>query len=342
MKIKKVLVTGGTGYIGSHTVLRLLESGYEVTVIDNLSNSNVKVLDSIKKLTRKSVEFYKINLLDKTALEKVFAESKFDAVIHLAAYKAVGESVNNPLKYYDNNLISTLNVLSLMKEFKINNFVFASSATVYGEPNKIPITEDEAIKPASPYANTKAIIESIMKDLSKEKLNSISLRFFNPLGAHPSGEIGEEPNGIPNNLAPFIAQVAIGKIKKLEIFGNDYPTKDGTCIRDYVHIMDLAEAFVCALRKLDESPNGYEAFNIGSGSGYSVFDIVHAFEKSTGKKINYEIIGRRPGDVPELRADSKKANHLLKWQQTKNLDEMCRDTWKWQSSHPNGYESQSL
>lgn len=226
-----------------------------------------------------------------------------------------------------------------MKEFNIDNFVFASSATVYGDPNKIPITEDEAIKPESPYANTKAIIESIMKDLSKEKLNSISLRFFNPLGAHPSGEIGEEPSGIPKNLAPFIAQVAIGKIEKLKVFGNDYPTKDGTCIRDYLHVMDLAEAFVCALRKLDESPNGYEVFNIGSGSGYSVFDIVHAFEKCTGKKINYEIIGRRPGDVPELRADSKKANHLLKWQQTKNLDEMCRDTWKWQSSHPNGYES---
>ena len=278
-------------------------------------------------------------MLNKAELENVFAENKFDAVIHLAAYKAVGESVKNPLMYYDNNLISTLNVLSLMKEFNIDNFVFASSATVYGDPNKIPITEDEAIKPESPYANTKAIIESIMKDLSKEKLNSISLRFFNPLGAHPSGEIGEEPSGIPKNLAPFIAQVAIGKIEKLKVFGNDYPTKDGTCIRDYLHVMDLAEAFVCALRKLDESPNGYEVFNIGSGSGYSVFDIVHAFEKCTGKKINYEIIGRRPGDVPELRADSKKANHLLKWQQTKNLDEMCRDTWKWQSSHPNGYES---
>lgn len=278
-------------------------------------------------------------MLNKAELENVFAENKFDAVIHLAAYKAVGESVKNPLMYYDNNLISTLNVLSLMKEFNIDNFVFASSATVYGDPKKIPITEDEAIKPESPYANTKAIIESIMKDLSKEKLNSISLRFFNPLGAHPSGEIGEEPSGIPKNLAPFIAQVAIGKIEKLKVFGNDYPTKDGTCIRDYLHVMDLAEAFVCALRKLDESPNGYEAFNIGSGSGYSVFDIVHAFEKCTGKKINYEIIGRRPGDVPELRADSKKANHLLKWQQTKNLDEMCRDTWKWQSSHPNGYES---
>lgn len=339
MKINKVLVTGGTGYIGSHTVLRLLESGYEVTVIDNLSNSSVEVLDSIKKLTKKTAKFYRIDLLNKAELENVFAENKFDAVIHLAAYKAVGESVTNPLMYYDNNLISTLNVLSVMKEFNINNFVFASSATVYGDPKKIPITEDEAIKPESPYANTKAIIESIMKDLSKEKLNSISLRFFNPLGAHPSGEIGEEPSGIPKNLAPFIAQVAIGKIEKLKVFGNDYPTKDGTCIRDYLHVMDLAEAFVCALRKLDESPNGYEAFNIGSGSGYSVFDIVHAFEKCTGKKINYEIIGRRPGDVPELRADSKKANHLLKWQQTKNLDEMCRDTWKWQSSHPNGYES---
>lgn len=339
MKINKVLVTGGTGYIGSHTVLRLLESGYEVTVIDNLSNSSVEVLDSIKKLTKKTAKFYRTDLLNKAELENVFAENKFDAVIHLAAYKAVGESVKNPLMYYDNNLISTLNVLSLMKEFNIDNFVFASSATVYGDPNKIPITEDEAIKPESPYANTKAIIESIMKDLSKEKLNSISLRFFNPLGAHPSGEIGEEPSGIPKNLAPFIAQVAIGKIEKLKVFGNDYPTKDGTCIRDYLHVMDLAEAFVCALRKLDESPNGYEVFNIGSGSGYSVFDIVHAFEKCTGKKINYEIIGRRPGDVPELRADSKKANHLLKWQQTKNLDEMCRDTWKWQSSHPNGYES---
>ncbi len=339
MKINKVLVTGGTGYIGSHTVLRLLECGYEVTVIDNLSNSSVEVLDSIKKLTKKAVKFYRVNLLNKAELENVFAEKKFDAVIHLAAYKAVGESVKNPLMYYDNNLISTLNVLSLMKEFNIDNFVFASSATVYGDPNKIPITEDEAIKPESPYANTKAIIESIMKDLSKEKLNSISLRFFNPLGAHPSGEIGEEPSGIPKNLAPFIAQVAIGKIEKLKVFGNDYPTKDGTCIRDYLHVMDLAEAFVCALRKLDESPNGYEVFNIGSGSGYSVFDIVHAFEKCTGKKINYEIIGRRPGDVPELRADSKKANHLLKWKQTKNLDEMCRDTWKWQSSHPNGYES---
>ena len=339
MKINKVLVTGGTGYIGSHTVLRLLESGYEVTVIDNLSNSSVEVLDSIKKLTKKTAKFYRTDLLNKAELENVFAENKFDAVIHLAAYKAVGESVKNPLMYYDNNLISTLNVLSLMKEFNIDNFVFASSATVYGDPKKIPITEDEAIKPESPYANTKAIIESIMKDLSKEKLNSISLRFFNPLGAHPSGEIGEEPSGIPKNLAPFIAQVAIGKIEKLKVFGNDYPTKDGTCIRDYLHVMDLAEAFVCALRKLDESPNGYEVFNIGSGSGYSVFDIVHAFEKCTGKKINYEIIGRRPGDVPELRADSKKANHLLKWQQTKNLDEMCRDTWKWQSSHPNGYES---
>ena len=339
MKINKVLVTGGTGYIGSHTVLRLLECGYEVTVIDNLSNSSVEVLDSIKKLTKKAVKFYRVNLLNKAELENVFAENKFDAVIHLAAYKAVGESVKNPLMYYDNNLISTLNVLSLMKEFNIDNFVFASSATVYGDPNKIPITEDEAIKPESPYANTKAIIESIMKDLSKEKLNSISLRFFNPLGAHPSGEIGEEPSGIPKNLAPFIAQVAIGKIEKLKVFGNDYPTKDGTCIRDYLHVMDLAEAFVCALRKLDESPNGYEVFNIGSGSGYSVFDIVHAFEKCTGKKINYEIIGRRPGDVPELRADSKKANHLLKWKQTKNLDEMCRDTWKWQSSHPHGYES---
>lgn len=216
MKINKVLVTGGTGYIGSHTVLRLLECGYEVTVIDNLSNSSIEVLDSIKKLTKKTVKFYRVNLLNKAELENVFAENKFDAVIHLAAYKAVGESVKNPLMYYDNNLISTLNVLSLMKEFNIDNFVFASSATVYGDPNKIPITEDEAIKPESPYANTKAIIESLMKDLSKEKLNSISLRFFNPLGAHPSGEIGEEPSGIPKNLAPFIAQVAIGKIEKLK------------------------------------------------------------------------------------------------------------------------------
>lgn len=345
MKIKNVLVTGGTGYIGSHTVVTLLRFGYKVTIIDNFSNSTPEVLRAIYKITGIMPKFYRVDLLNLYDLNKIFNLGNFDAIIHFAGYKAVGESVTDPMKYYNNNIVSMINIINMMIKYEVNNLVFSSSATVYGNPSKNPITESESIKPTSPYGKTKAMIESMLADFtnSNKKVNCISLRFFNPLGAYPTGDLGEDPNGIPNNLAPFITQVLIGKINELKVFGDDYNTKDGTCIRDYVHIMDLAYGHVCALSRMEKSKSlGFEAFNLGSGHGYSVFDIIHAFEKVSGKKVKYEVIDRRKGDVPELRADATNAKKLLKWKQTKTLEEMCFDTWNWQKKFPNGLRDKSL
>lgn len=333
-----VLVTGGAGYIGSHTVVELLEKGKEVIIVDNFSNSSPVVLDRIKEITKKDFKFYKIDTTDEIALEPVFKENKIDSVIHFAAFKAVGESVAKPLEYYKNNLGNALTVLSLMKKHGVNKFVFSSSATVYGNPHTCPITEDFPLSTTNPYGSTKLMIEDILRDICKTDSNfhvSI-LRYFNPVGAHKSGLIGEDPNDIPNNLMPYISQVAVGKLEQLSIFGDDYNTPDGTGVRDYIHVVDLAQGHLKALDKLDNLP-GLVTYNLGTGNGYSVLDMVNAFSKASDKKVNYKIVDRRPGDVAMCYADPSKANKELGWQAKFNVEDMCRDTWKWQKLNPNGY-----
>ncbi|HPI27460.1 MAG TPA: UDP-glucose 4-epimerase GalE [Candidatus Marinimicrobia bacterium] len=334
----KILLTGGAGYIGSHTLVELLNQNHEITVIDNLSNSKIESIKRVKTITGKELIFNKIDLCNIIELEKVFSSNQFEAVIHFAGLKAVGESVQKPLLYYYNNITGTINLCQMMIKYDVKNIVFSSSATVYGNPTSVPITEDFPIKPANPYGNTKYIIETILKDIqiANPDWNVIILRYFNPVGAHESGLIGEDPNGIPNNLMPYISQVAVGRLPYLKVYGNDYPTKDGTGIRDYIHVVDLAQGHLKALDKLLTKP-GYCIYNLGTGQGYSVLDVITTFEKWSQRKIPYKIVGRRPGDIAECYADPSKANRELAWKAERNLDDMCRDTWNWQKKNPNGY-----
>ena len=335
-----VLITGGAGYIGSHTVVELLNLDKEVITVDNFSNSNPIVLDRIKEITDKDFKFYKIDTTNSRELEIVFKENKIESVIHFAAYKAVGESVEKPLEYYSNNIINTLTVLNLMKKYNVKNFVFSSSATVYGDPHTCPITEDFPLSTTNPYGATKLMIEDMLRDISKAdpSFNIAILRYFNPVGAHESGLIGEEPNGIPNNLMPYITKVAIGKLKELSIFGDDYNTHDGTGVRDYIHVVDLAKGHVKALDKL-KTNCGLVTYNLGTGNGYSVLDMVKAFSKASGQEIPYKIVDRRPGDVAMCYADPTKANNELGWKAEFGIDRMCEDSWRWQKNNPNGYKN---
>ncbi len=334
-----ILVTGGAGYIGSHTCVELLNAGYEVIVVDNFSNSKPEVLERIKQITGKSVTFYQVDLIDSQGLERVFAEQTIDAVIHFAGLKAVGESVSIPLTYYHNNITGTLVLCEVMKKFNVKKLVFSSSATVYGTPKRVPITEKFPSSAVNPYGRTKLMVEEILRDVHVADLTwgIALLRYFNPIGAHESGLIGEDPSGIPNNLMPFITQVAVGKQEKLKIFGNDYETHDGTGVRDYVHVVDLAKGHLKALEKLTTTKEVI-TYNLGTGVGYSVLDVVREFEKATRKAISYEFSSRRQGDVAECYADATKAAKELGWRAEKGLLEMCRDSWQWQNKNPNGYE----
>ncbi len=335
-----ILITGGAGYIGSHTALELLNAGYEVTVIDNLCNSSRESIRRVEELTGKSIVFYEGDVRDAAVLTSLFDHESIDAVIHCAALKAVGESVKKPLEYYGNNITGTLTLLEVMRKADVKRIVFSSSATVYGEPKEMPITED-CPKGActNPYGWTKSMMEQIMVDLQKSDptWNVILLRYFNPVGAHESGRIGEDPKGIPNNLMPYISQVAVGKLEKLKVYGDDYDTPDGTGVRDYIHVVDLAVGHVKAVDYILTDP-GLEVINLGTGRGYSVLDMVKAYEKACGKKIPYEICPRREGDIAMCYADATKAERLLGWKAKRGLDEMCADAWRWQSQNPNGYE----
>ncbi len=335
----KILVTGGAGYIGSHTSVELLNAGHEVVIVDNLSNSHEEAVNRIAEISGKQVDFYEVDILDREALETVFANHTFDAVIHFAALKAVGESVEKPLLYYHNNITGSIVLCDVMKKYNVKNIVFSSSATVYGDPASVPIKEDFPVSTTNPYGTTKLIMETILRDLYKADniWNIAILRYFNPIGAHESGKIGEDPNGIPNNLMPYISQVAIGKLKELSVFGDDYPTVDGTGVRDYIHVVDLAKGHLAALNKLSKNP-GEVTYNLGTGNGYSVLQMIHAFEKAAGKKVPYKIVHRRPGDIAECWADPAKAKAELGWQADLSLEDMCRDTWRWQSKNPNGYK----
>ena len=335
----RILVTGGAGYIGSHSCLELLNSGHQVVVVDNLSNSKEESLRRVERITGKSIEFHKVDLLDFKSLDKVFSKNGFDAVIHFAGLKAVNESVQMPLLYYWNNIIGTLNLCAVMNRHKVKSIVFSSSATVYGDPKTVPITEDFPVQTTNPYGRTKLMIEEILRDmrLADHEWNVILLRYFNPVGAHESGEIGEDPSDIPNNLFPFITQVGIGKLEKLSVFGGDYPTIDGTGVRDYIHVVDLAEGHVKALEKLETKP-GVAVYNLGTGTGYSVLQVIEAFEKAAGVTIPYEIVERRSGDVAVCYADPSLANRELGWQVKRDLQQMCADGWRWQTKNPNGFE----
>jgi UDP-glucose 4-epimerase len=335
----KILVTGGAGYIGSHTCVELLQAGYEVLVVDNLSNSKEESIRRVQEITSKSLSFHQIDLLDQIALSALFEIEQIEAVIHFAGLKAVGESVSIPLNYYKNNVSGTIGLLEVMKKHMVKNLVFSSSATVYGEPNTVPIREDFPLSATNPYGKSKLMIEEILRDLYKSdpRWNLALLRYFNPVGAHPSGRIGEDPQGIPNNLLPYIAQVAVGVLPQLEVFGDDYPTTDGTGVRDYIHVVDLAIGHIKALDLLTKNP-GLITYNLGTGQGYSVLEIIRAFEQASGKKIPYNVVGRRPGDIPICYADPSLAEKELGWKATKGIDEMCADIWRWQSSNPKGYQ----
>ena len=325
-----ILVTGGAGYIGSHTAVELLNSGEDIIIVDNFINSKPEVLDKIKKITGKNFKFYEVDLLDKESLRKVFEENSIEAVIHFAGLKAVGESVEKPLMYYHNNITGTLILLELMKEYNCKKIVFSSSATVYGAPKVVPIKEDSPLSTTNPYGSTKLMIEQILNDVcvSDKEFTAILLRYFNPIGAHESGEIGENPNGIPNNLMPYITKVANGELEVLNVFGNDYGTKDGTGVRDYIHVVDLSLGHLKALEKARKM-NGVEAYNLGTGNGYSVLEIIKAFENANGLKVNYKITARRPGDIAECYADPSKAKEELGWEAKKDLNQMCKDAWNY-------------
>ncbi|MEH7022082.1 UDP-glucose 4-epimerase GalE [Priestia megaterium] len=333
-----ILVTGGAGYIGSHTCIELLNAGYEIVVVDNFSNSKPEALKRISEITKKSFSFYQADLLDKTALEKIFSENNIDAVIHFAGLKAVNESIEIPLHYYHNNVTGTLILCEIMKKYNIKKLIFSSSANVYGRPKYVPVTEDSPLGPINPYGRTKLIIEEILNDLYISDHNwSISLlRYFNPIGAHESGKIGEDPNDIPNNLMPYINQVAIGKREKVNVFGKDYNTHDGTGVRDYIHVVDLAKGHLKALEMV-LGTTGIDVFNLGTGVGYSVLDLIKSYENTTSQKIPYSFTQRRAGDIDKCYADTTKANEKLGWRATKNLKDMCYDSWKWQKNNPNGY-----
>lgn len=334
-----ILVTGGAGFIGSHTCVELLNAGYEVVVVDNLCNSSQQSIERITQITGKEVTFYQNDLLDREALEHIFMQEKITAVIHFAALKAVGESVVKPLKYYSNNLTGTLILCETMKKYEVKKMIFSSSATVYGRPVSVPIKEDFPLKVKNPYGRTKLMIEEILRDLyvGDPQWGIVLLRYFNPIGAHKSGLLGENPKGVPKNLVPYIMQVASGKLDYVRIFGNDYKTKDGTGVRDYIHIVDLAAGHVRALDKLKEN-KGVFTYNLGTGVGYSVFDVIHSFENVCNKHIPYEIFPRRPGDIDECYADSELAKKELGWEAQKDLHEMCQDAWNWQEKNPDGYQ----
>lgn len=339
MNMAKILITGGAGYIGSHTALELLNQGFEVVIYDNLCNSSKESLRRVEELTGKSIKFYEGDVLDAEALEKMFQAENIDAVLHCAALKAVGESVKKPLQYYHNNITGTLTLMSVMCKVGVKKIVFSSSATVYGSPEVIPITEDcPKGQCTNPYGWTKSMMEQIMTDMQKAdpEWDVVLLRYFNPVGAHESGRIGEDPKGIPNNLMPYISQVAVGKLDKLGVFGDDYDTPDGTGVRDYIHVVDLADGHVRAIKKILEAP-GLVVYNLGTGVGYSVLDMVKAFSKACGKEIPYEIKPRREGDIAMCYANPAKAKAELGWEAKRGLDEMCADTWRWQSQNPNGY-----
>lgn len=335
-----VLVTGGAGYIGSHTCIEMLNAGFDVVVIDNLDNSSSESLNRVQKITGKKVKFYKNDVRDKEALRKIFTENKIEAVIHFAGLKAVGESVREPILYYANNLESTIALIEVMTEFGVKKFVFSSSATVYGVAKEMPLVEGMQTGAINPYGRTKLFIEEILRDLyiSDNEWSITLLRYFNPIGAHKSGIIGEDPKGIPNNLMPYIAQVAVGKLEKLHVFGNDYNTVDGTGVRDYIHVVDLAVGHVKAVNWVIDN-KGCEEINLGTGNGTSVLQLKCAFEKASGIEIPYVIDPRRPGDPDEVYADASKALNMLGWKAERGVDEMCEDTWRWQSGNPNGYES---
>lgn len=334
-----VLVTGGAGYIGSHTVVELLNNNYDVVIVDNYSNSKPEVLNRIKSITGKEVTFYEADLLDKPALEVIFEKETIDSVIHFAGYKAVGESVAMPINYYHNNITGTLMLLEVMKANNVKKIVFSSSATVYGMNNVSPLTEDMPTSATNPYGYTKVMIEQILQDVhvSDNEWDMALLRYFNPIGAHESGLIGEDPSGIPNNLMPYITQVAVGKRPQLSVFGNDYDTPDGTGVRDYIHVVDLAKGHLKALESF-EKLSGVGIYNLGTGVGYSVLDLVHNFEKANDLSIPYTIVDRRPGDIGTCYADASRASELLNWQTEKDLEDMCRDSWNWQKNNPNGYD----
>ncbi|MCI6190856.1 MAG: UDP-glucose 4-epimerase GalE [Clostridium sp.] len=333
-----VLVTGGMGYIGSHTTVELLKAGKDVIIIDNLCNSSIVVKDRIKEITGKEVKFYNIDLADKEAVEKVFEENSIESVIDFAALKAVGESVKNPLEYYMNNMVSFLVLLDIMKKNNVKNLVFSSSATVYGEAKTMPILESFPLTATNPYGRTKLMAEEILRDLaaSDSSWNIAILRYFNPIGAHESGIIGEDPNGIPDNLMPYITKVAVGELKELSVFGNDYDTIDGTGVRDYIHVVDIAIGHIRALEKL-ETNSGLVTYNLGTGNGFSVLQLVKAFSKASGKEIPYKIAPRRAGDVAICYADPSKANKELNWKAERTLEQMCEDSWRWQKNNPKGY-----
>jgi len=338
-----ILVTGGAGYIGSHTCVELLNDGYDIVVVDSFCNSKPEALKRVSEITGKEFPIYNVDLLEKDELEIVFSKHPIEAVIHFAGLKAVGESVAIPLRYYHNNITGTLMLCEVMQAYGVKKIVFSSSATVYGTPERVPISEDFPLQPTNPYGRTKLMIEEILRDVyvSDNEWSIALLRYFNPIGAHPSGRIGEDPNGIPNNLMPYITQVAVGKLPELQVFGNDYPTVDGTGVRDYIHVVDLAIGHVKALEKVMNT-TGVEAYNLGTGRGYSVLELVSAFEKVTGIKIPYKIVGRRPGDVAICYADPTKAKEELGWVATRGIEEMCRDAWRWQSNNPNGYQEEVL
>ena len=342
--MKKILITGGAGYIGSHTLIELDKAGYEFVVYDNLSNSSKESIKRVEKIVNKTISFEQGDIRDKESLRKVFTEYKIDSVIHFAGLKAVGESVAKPIEYYDNNVSGTLKLLEVMKEFNCKKIVFSSSATVYGDPHTTPIKETFPTgATTNPYGQTKYFIEEILKDLyvSDNEFKIAILRYFNPVGAHESGQIGEDPNGIPNNLMPFIAQTAVGKREILSVFGGDYDTHDGTGVRDYIHVVDLAYGHVKAINYLNNLKDVEKPLivNLGTGKGYSVLDMIKAFEKASGQKINYKIVDRRAGDIAKCYADPSTAKELLGWEAKRNIDDMCADSWRWQSNNPNGYKS---
>ena len=336
--MKNILVTGGAGYIGSHTIVELLNTGYDVIVADNLVNSSRESLARVKEITNKDIAFYETDLCDMSALEVLFTEHSIDAVIHFAGLKAVGESVDKPLQYYRSNLTSTLNLLTLMQKHGVKKLVFSSSATVYGDPEMLPLVESARKHATNPYGHTKLMIEQMLEDIAhtNDDWNITSLRYFNPIGAHPSGTIGEDPSGIPNNLLPFVSQVAVGKREKVSVFGGDYDTPDGTGVRDYIHVVDLARGHVAALEHMKP---GTSVYNLGTGKGVSVLEIIRAFENACQKPIPYEIVVRRPGDVAACYADSSLAERELGWKAEKTLEDACIDSWRWQSQNPNGYSS---
>ena len=340
-----VLVTGGAGFIGSHTVVQLLEGGYQVVVVDDLSNSSAVAIDRVKTIVgdeaAKNLTFYEANVLDRDAMNKIFDTHQIDRVIHFAGFKAVGESVSKPVEYYHNNIENTLVLIDVMRNHGCKSIIFSSSSTVYGDPDNPPVTEEDPKKPATnPYGWTKWMIEQILMDVhtADPEWDVVLLRYFNPIGAHPSGLIGEDPKGIPNNLVPYVAQVAVGKLEAVQVFGNDYPTPDGTGVRDYIHVVDLARGHVCAIKKL-QTNCGLFICNLGTGHGYSVLDVLHAFEKACGKQIPYVIDPRRPGDIAECYADPTKAKNELGWVAEYGIEEMCADSWNWQKKNPDGYHT---